>query len=315
MEKQSTGDDARPLFADCVLGIAGGEETAPEVIFDIGMFDGEDTAYYVERGFSVVAVDANPLLCAKAEKRFAEEIARGKITIVNEGIVNEGIFESSDELDFWVSDHLDWSSFDRLNATKAGATAQAIRVPTVRFAELLGRYPTARHIKIDIEGMDSSCLRALAECERRPHSLSFEAHPDAIADVSFLASLGYDAFKCVRQNDWHEITPDNVRRQTAFQKALMLMHLRGLRPLGGLIERVHYRRRPIAGRMFRIGSSGPLGWELPGPWLSEAQLIGVWGSIWNTVESVGADRYFGVGEWFDVHAAITSALPDATLTR
>ena len=34
-----------------------------KVIFDLGMHNGDDTAFYLSRGFNVVALEANPALC------------------------------------------------------------------------------------------------------------------------------------------------------------------------------------------------------------------------------------------------------------
>jgi hypothetical protein len=35
-------------------------EAHSDLIYDVGLLDGADTAYYLFRGFRVVAVDANP---------------------------------------------------------------------------------------------------------------------------------------------------------------------------------------------------------------------------------------------------------------
>ncbi len=41
----------------------------PRLVFDAGMNNGDDTAYYLFRGFDVVAIEANPALCARARRR------------------------------------------------------------------------------------------------------------------------------------------------------------------------------------------------------------------------------------------------------
>jgi len=46
----------------------------------LGMHNGDDTAYYLARGYDVVAVEANPALCASAGKRFAPEVAAGRLS-------------------------------------------------------------------------------------------------------------------------------------------------------------------------------------------------------------------------------------------
>ena len=45
-----------------------------KVIFDLGMNNGDDTAFYLNWGFNVVALEANPALCERAQKRFGELI-------------------------------------------------------------------------------------------------------------------------------------------------------------------------------------------------------------------------------------------------
>jgi FkbM family methyltransferase len=59
-------------------------------IFDIGMYDGADTAYYLECGYHVVAVEANPGLVDNAKRRFGAEIASGQLTCVNAAISPNG---------------------------------------------------------------------------------------------------------------------------------------------------------------------------------------------------------------------------------
>ncbi|HEU5445029.1 MAG TPA: hypothetical protein VFU70_05640, partial [Pseudolabrys sp.] len=57
-----------------------------DLIFDIGMHSCEDTDFYLAKGFRVVAVDANPLMCKAALKRYADEAKEGRFTVVNHAI-------------------------------------------------------------------------------------------------------------------------------------------------------------------------------------------------------------------------------------
>jgi FkbM family methyltransferase len=79
-----------------------------KLIFDIGMHKGEDTSHYLSAGFKVIAVEANPILADECRKKFADQIAKGNLTIVNAGIAKEeGV------LPFYVNLHSsEWSSFD-----------------------------------------------------------------------------------------------------------------------------------------------------------------------------------------------------------
>ena len=50
-----------------------------EIIYDVGMNNGDDTAYYLSRGHRVVAIEANPLLAREVAVRFHTEIAAGRL--------------------------------------------------------------------------------------------------------------------------------------------------------------------------------------------------------------------------------------------
>ena len=81
----------------------------PKLIYDVGMHNGDDTAYYLWRGFRVVAIEANPELVANAANRFRSEIEAGHVKILNVGIAAE-----EGELPFWVCQtDSRLSSFDR----------------------------------------------------------------------------------------------------------------------------------------------------------------------------------------------------------
>jgi len=52
------------------------------LIFDIGMYDGSDTRYYLNEGFRVLAIEANPVLVQRArELLFQDEIKSGRLKI------------------------------------------------------------------------------------------------------------------------------------------------------------------------------------------------------------------------------------------
>ena len=55
-----------------------------KLIFDIGMFDGADTRYYLNKGYKVLAVEANTVLVKRAKEiLFNEHINNGDLTILN----------------------------------------------------------------------------------------------------------------------------------------------------------------------------------------------------------------------------------------
>ena len=49
------------------------------LIFDIGCNNGDDTDFYLRKGFKVVALDADKSLCDEVSKRFVAEIKSGQL--------------------------------------------------------------------------------------------------------------------------------------------------------------------------------------------------------------------------------------------
>jgi FkbM family methyltransferase len=68
-----------------------------DLIYDVGMNNGEDTAYYLRRGFRVVAIEADTRLAKCAAERFRAQISSGQLRILNIGIAAE-----EGELPFWI---------------------------------------------------------------------------------------------------------------------------------------------------------------------------------------------------------------------
>ena len=92
---------------------------APDLIIDVGMHDGTDTAFYLAKGFKVVAVEANPVLVEAARTRFAPEIAAGRLTIVGAAIA-----EQKGTMSLAVSDDPDHAIWSTLDPSSSSATAR-----------------------------------------------------------------------------------------------------------------------------------------------------------------------------------------------
>jgi FkbM family methyltransferase len=96
------------------------------LIFDVGCNDGQDSDFYLKKGFRVVAVEANPALCEGLRRRFAQEIAEGRFILVCEAIA-----EQAGEVEFYLNeienirstimpDHADLSRRARKTSDKDG---------------------------------------------------------------------------------------------------------------------------------------------------------------------------------------------------
>jgi hypothetical protein len=88
------------------------------------MHDGSDTAYYLHRGFRVLAIEANPLLVEAACTRFKTEIGSERLTVINTAIHSE-----PGEATFWLSEMSECSSFISEAATRY-TTAKPVVVKT-----------------------------------------------------------------------------------------------------------------------------------------------------------------------------------------
>jgi GDP-mannose 4,6-dehydratase len=79
-----------------------------DLIYDIGMHNGNDTAYYLYKGYRVIAIEANPVLVERAKKRFADEINNNRLTILN-----VGISDKPGTARFYVNNaESEWSAFN-----------------------------------------------------------------------------------------------------------------------------------------------------------------------------------------------------------
>lgn len=208
-----------------------------DLVFDIGMHQGEDTAYYLAKGYRVVAVEANPELARQCRERFADAIGSGTLTVV------EGAIAANAEgpVTFYIDRNSLWGSIDPAWVRKKRVLRkqQAISVPAVDLIACMNRYGTPYYMKIDIEGADRLCLEALRGAAALPAYISMEAEisdPEALKrELELLRRLGYRRFALVAQGAHGEIS---TRTRSG--------------------DRLAFR--------FPAGSSGPFGEDLRGAW-------------------------------------------------
>lgn len=215
-----------------------------KLIFDVGMHRGEDTEFYLKRGFAVLGVEANPFLVASLKEKFRPYIESGQLRIVGKAISSKpgrARFFTNAANSVWgtLSD-----SFAERNS-RGGFASEDVEVDCITFDELLQQYGVPYYLKIDIEGCDILCVQALRTFSARPRFISIESSAtspgcgfrDVLAELTLLDGLGYSRFKYVNQAQ----IPGSHR----------CLILEG--------AAVTYRFPP--------DSSGPFGDETPGRWL------------------------------------------------
>lgn len=203
------------------------------LIIDLGMNNGDDTAFYLSRGFSVAALDANPALCEKAQARFRTAIDEGRLTILN-----AAIWEKPGRASFYVNlDNDLWSSLDAGWAGRDATKYKEIAVECVTLDSLFGEFGVPYYLKIDVEGVDQSVLEQLRGGDLLPLFVSVEDCRFGFQYMQTLAACGYDRFKLLDQS-----TVSQMQDMTV-------------------------------GHVFPPGSSGPFGHDLPGQWLPYDEMV------------------------------------------
>ena len=209
-----------------------------KLIFDLGMNNGDDTAYYLRKGFGVVALEANPTLCFAAADRFSEDVAAERLAIVN-----AAIWEKSGEVTFHVNlDNDHWSSIDTGWAGRDDSRMQAITVRSMTLGELFAERGVPYFLKIDVEGVDLQVLEQLLHIEALPARVSVEDCRFGFQYLEILSKAGYNGFKLLDQS-----TVSDMEDHTS-------------------------------GAAFPKGASGPMGDEIAGAWLGYDEIVALYAS-------------------------------------
>jgi len=278
------------------------ERTIEEnLVFDIGMNNGEDSAYYLHLGYSVVGVDANPLASAECALRFKKEIAEGRMRIVNAGVLRQ-----PGEFTFYRNLQDDgWSSFDPEQGKKGGSW-QAITIRCITAQQLIAVHGTPHFMKVDIEGADFQAIESITQATA-PDYISLElSSVDPIIET--LINLGYSSFKFV-DGETYQPNPPIFDHQIGW---------RVLRKAGRVVPVIRSAISKLPGHLraksefdpsgryspdgypFTRYSSGPFGEHTAGSWLSPKDALRFFSQL--------KKDYGKANEvlWWDVHARHSS---------
>jgi FkbM family methyltransferase len=263
-----------------------------DLVFDIGMNVGEDTDFYLKKGFRVVAVEANPATCRNAAAKYSEAVAAGQLTILNRAISSS---RGPTMLHLCTSNPA-WSTVSpRLRDywQARGAAFEDVEVPGLLPGDLVAAFGVPYYAKIDIEGSDLRCLDAFADAAAKPPYLSVEVDFYRLDELfARLGAMGYRRFALIGQLHVVEQRAPNPARE------------------GRYVD-----------DRFEIGSSGLFGRELPEPWhdedatrrrcrhiVWEYRLAGALQKL-GKLGGRGVDRAREkflplAGDWYDLHASL-----------
>lgn len=195
---------------------------ADDLIFDLGMHRGDDSDFYLRKGFRVVAVEANAALCKLAEERFVSEIAVGQLTIVNKALDRIG----AGRVTFYLNPAKDdWGSLDPDMAGRSSNELSTIEVETTTLGMLFATYGVPYYLKCDIEGADEVAIEQLETEILRPRYVSVEASGDPLETLS---RCGYDRFQIVNQGYLRLFPSPDPPREGRLAEQHFTQHISGL---------------------------------------------------------------------------------------
>jgi FkbM family methyltransferase len=270
-----------------------------KLVFDIGLNNGDDAAYYLHLGYRVVGVEADPLLAAHCSQRFEREIRSGQMTVVNAGILKR-----PGEFTFYRSVQDDGLSTFEPNRAAEYLEWEELKVSCITAQWLIEDYGQPFFIKVDIEEADFQVLETLTPAIA-PAYISLELN---LIDpfIDRLVQLGYNAFKFVDGGTFHH-TPPIFSHQIGW---------RLLRKLGKAIPVLHdtmcklpERLRPKQdwsspgkyspdGYNFTSHSSGPFGERASGSWMTARDAERWLKRLVSDFLKAGSPWSF----WWDIHA-------------
>jgi FkbM family methyltransferase len=236
------------------------------LIYDVGLCDGSDTAFYLAKGYRVVAVEANPALVESAKERFARHIEAGWLTIVETAI---GAATGRVAFDVHLSNP-HWSSIVPDRRERMNGELRTIEVDCTTLDRVLREHGIPYYLKIDIEETDLDAIKSLKSLPALPPYLSAEAHSREILETLF--ELGYRRFQIVDQREKNELR---------------------LWPWSWREGRYVWTR-------FSDRDSGTFGREVPGRWLTIDEVLANFDAIRSTVPPL----FRGDPTWHDFHAAL-----------
>lgn len=270
-----------------------------DLIFDVGMNIGDDTSYYLARGFRVVAIDADPRMIEIVKSTFPKEVKSGRLSLLNFAVSDK----DNEDVEFYLSENPRLSSLIKSVTSLGGAcNVGVVRVKTANLCSLMREYGLPYYCKIDVQGYELIVLQTLRELRNPPRFLSVESEcisetvesetateEQALRILENLRKLGYQKFKLVDGATLTVLKPDakfySLYKPTLSPGDLWLrkMHLR-LKPRTGFYGssnlgtvsrireqwRLNLHRKLLSLRLrydFPYGSSGPFGDDLESEWL------------------------------------------------
>jgi FkbM family methyltransferase len=182
------------------------------LIFDFGFHNGDDTDFYLKKGFKVIAIEANPHLVSEGANRFKN--------IEELHLLNKAIHKEPGIVDFYIHPNKsDWGSCLIEVAESDNSKSQRIEVEATTLEALCQEYGSPHYLKVDVEGCDTLVAEQLASLEMKPSFVSFEISKKNYTGIfSWLHVAGYTKFQFVNQlNNPKRTIQSNTTQKEGFE--------------------------------------------------------------------------------------------------
>lgn len=168
-----------------------------DLIFDLGFHNGDDTDFYLAKGFQVVAIEADPRLVQRGNERFKDQVKHGQLVLIHQAVADC----AGQTIQFYIHPvKSDWSSCMKELAESDGSKAEEITVESTCLSELCRQYGVPRYLKVDVEGYDLTVSRQLTELREKPLFVSFETNKRDYAGIfANLYLAGYTGYQLINQ--------------------------------------------------------------------------------------------------------------------
>lgn len=271
------------------------------LIYDIGLHKGEDTEFYLKKGFDVIAFEANPHLVNENVNKFEKQIKNGQLVIENGAIANNNEsghiqFYRNLDKDIWGTIDTEWVERNKKKSTQS----EILNVPIINFSKCIREHGMPYYMKIDIEGADMLCLETLLDFNVVPSFISIESsktsYIDIIQEINLLEQLGYNKFMAIQQDRM-----DNTKLPSVINEGHIIEH------------------------NFSKYASGLFGKDLPKQWKNKDQILKEYERIFKQYKSYGDNSFWEINKyarfiknkvakilktplpgWYDTHAMHSS---------
>lgn len=179
------------------------------LVFDFGFYNGADSRSYLTAGMRVIAIEADPNLVkvAHGDAQLQQWMNSGQLNLINAAIApagGEGLTK------FYMNKCTqEWNSFHASIGCRS-CTAPHVETPgheacievpvkATSCAAIMKQYGVPSYFKLDIEGAESGCYKALSALPEmvRPMFMSGEVGDTKLVET--FHELGYKSFKLVQQ--------------------------------------------------------------------------------------------------------------------